>query len=498
MLTFRPAKSWQNATTYTISVGSGARDTAGNPFGSAYTFSFTVGKDFDPPTMSAFPLKGDKGPACGFLGATDIVDFDSDVCHIASGLKLRLTFSESMDQTETAAAFSVEPKVEGDLSWVTPTELLFTPREDLVFGQQYKLTLSAGARDLGGNTMVEPFIRYFTTGDGNPADSVPPRVASIFTDLDGSCDGSYDDVNLYANNFQNLICTDNAGSGSGARIAVNFTEASNCMDTSLTSQAFSINPGASGYITWPTTNTMLFTATRALDPGEQYTLNLTTAATDCAGNNLQDGVVLYFTTGTTGGYPAVSKIEVERDGTPCGVPTDILSVTVQDGCTNGNSPVVVSFTEAMNRVATEGAFSVSPAIAGNFQWAAGDTVMTFTPDEAFTYGSRYTVELSTNVRDAQGHALAELVRGSFVAGALDLQPPDVTDVKLEQNNDGDGCGGVPDDVTVTGNPPAPSTLRTSVSATASGSRSRRPWNGPRRSTRSGCRLRSRSITSGVR
>ena len=65
-----------------------------------------------------------------------------------------------------------------------------------------------------------------------------------------------------------------------------------------------------------------------------------------------------------------------------------------------DAAVVITFIEAMNRTATQGAISFSPAVTGlTFAWSVGDTVVTV-GHAAFAANTQYTLTVSTAAKDA--------------------------------------------------------------------------------------------------
>ncbi|MGQ2800050.1 Ig-like domain-containing protein [Leptospira santarosai] len=451
LLVFTPSQDWQN-TTYTFSIPGSAMDLDGNTLGSSYSFSFTFGIDLLPPRMdfTTGPLLSDLAPACGNLGLTAIPNLTTNICNQTNGTKFRVRFNEPMDQAATTNAFSLSPSVAGLLTWPSPTELLFTPSQNLNLFAQYKLTISTAAKDLAGNAMVSEFISFFTTGNGGPVNNTPPTVLNVLSDVatgPGGCDGGMDD-SLSAS-FVTNVCTDNVGTGQGASFEIIFSKN---MNQNVTSQSFSISPNVSGLISWTSPTTLRFIAAQSLNPNTQYVISINQNATDSGGIQIQNGYVLYFLSSPLGGFPAVNSIDV-FSGTPTncqaglGIVTNILAATVNNACT-GNAavnPIVITFSEPMNSSSLRSGFSISPAVTGQFSFPTANQ-MIFTPDVAFQYGKRYNLSLATSVTNTSGKGLKNPVNATFVVGALDSSQPIAAGIDFEIDGDGDNCGAVPNDV----------------------------------------------------
>ena len=86
----------------------------------------------------------------------------------------------------------------------------------------------------------------------------------------------------------------------------------------------------------------------------------------------------------------------------------LSSVSPQDGATgvapNGN--VSVTFSEPMDKAATEAAFSLAPTggakVAGSFSWSAN--TMTFDPSDDLANGTGYTATVGSGAKDTAGNA----------------------------------------------------------------------------------------------
>jgi len=76
--------------------------------------------------------------------------------------KIKVTFSEPMDQESVESAFSIEPPVSGAFSWSGNT-LTFAPDESLTADITYTVTIDASASDVAGNSMVSLYSWSFST-----------------------------------------------------------------------------------------------------------------------------------------------------------------------------------------------------------------------------------------------------------------------------------------------------------------------------------------------
>lgn len=105
-------------------------------------------------------------------------------------------------------------------------------------------------------------------------------------------------------------------------------------------------------------------------------------------------------------------------GSGGGLPPGVAAITPSDGADGVlvGSTVTVTYTQPMNTVATEAAFSVSPNVNGDHDWSDDATEQTFTPDGPLTPGTTYTVTVSTSAADAAGNVLPEPYTFTFHTG----------------------------------------------------------------------------------
>src|SRR5207249_3341588 len=147
--TFAPAGNLAPLTTYTATIGTGARDLAGNALAADFVWSFTtdVIPDTTSPTVTAMV------PAHSATGV-----------YISS--QIAGTFSEAMDastiNTSTFTLMQGTPPPYTTLfrSGVTAT---FAPAGNLAPLTTYTATIGTGARDLAGNALAADFVWSFTT-----------------------------------------------------------------------------------------------------------------------------------------------------------------------------------------------------------------------------------------------------------------------------------------------------------------------------------------------
>jgi uncharacterized repeat protein (TIGR02543 family) len=189
-----------------------------------------------------------------------------------------VTFSEEMDQTATASAFTLNDgtdDVDGAISWNTAGDTLtFNPTNDLTASTPYTVTVATTAADLAGNTLATEFTSTFTTG--TTSDTTPPTVLGV---------------------VPNDAATDVALS---ATVVVTFSEE---MDQTATASAFTLNDGTTdvvGAISWNVDGDVLtFTPDADLTASTTYTVTVATTAADLAGNTLATEFTSTFATGTS-------------------------------------------------------------------------------------------------------------------------------------------------------------------------------------------------------
>jgi len=169
--TFNPLSSLAPSTTYTATVTTGAKDLAGNPLATGFSWGFTTGvaADTTPPTVSSTV------PASAATG-------------VASNQTINATFSEVMDPLTINTANFLVAGVTGTVAYnVVSRTATFTPASNLAANTVYAATITTGARDLAGNALASNFAWSFTTAAATSGQTpVALGSASTFAVLAGS------------------------------------------------------------------------------------------------------------------------------------------------------------------------------------------------------------------------------------------------------------------------------------------------------------------------
>lgn len=124
----------------------------------------------------------------------------------------------------------------------------------------------------------------------------------------------------------------------------------------------------------------------------------------------------------------------------------IVSITPDDGASGVDvvTSIRITFSEPMDRKSVEAAFDVSPVLAGRFVWSQNDTVLTFIPDRALDYHTKYSLAMTTGSADRAGNRLRAIMSTNFTSGGASpvplasiKQPAAPADADMVFNNNGD-------------------------------------------------------------
>jgi uncharacterized protein YkwD len=127
-------------------------------------------------------------------------------------------------------------------------------------------------------------------------------------------------------------------------------------------------------------------------------------------------VVELLIAGVPGSASADTPIPVQEVMASTGYPDGGMSSASDDVAPDASTDtaIALSFSAAMDRVATEAAFRLTPAVAGTIDWQG--TTLWFTPGQRLAAGTRYTITL-VGARDADGNRLGGDPSFSFTTRA---------------------------------------------------------------------------------
>jgi hypothetical protein len=322
----------------------------------------------------------------------------ANAVNVATNSNVIVRFSEAMNaSTITTANFTVTgpgaTPVNGTVTYDAVNHVAdFLPSPALAGSTLFTATISAGAKDTGGNSLASPFSWSFTTGTG--ADVTPPTVTN--------------------ENPRDLATS----------VAINQTVSatfSEQMDSAtVDTTSFTLMDGVTsipGSVSCPGT-TATFNPTSDLPPGTTITARITTQVRDLANNAMAADFVWTFDTGTgvangpagvvlgtAGNFVILAKSGVSTTGTTAVVGDVGLSPYDQTGLTG--------FSETMDAT---NEFSTSSYVTGSL--FAAD----YAPPTP-TIMTTAVLDMETAYNDAEGRVLPdELNLGAGNIQGMTLAP----------------------------------------------------------------------------
>ncbi len=340
--TFAPFAVLTTSTSYTATITTGAKDSAGAPLAANVAWTFTTA----PPAtvVSTIPANG--------------------ATAVAVNTAISATFSEAMNPaTINAATFTLTgpgaTPVAGTVTYAGNTAT-FTPTAVLSTSTLYTATITTGAQDLTGHALAANFVWTFAT-------AAPASVVSTVP-----ANGT---VSVPANTV----------------VSATFSEAMN--PATINAATFTLaGPGATpvaGNVTY-TGTTATFTPTANLAAGTLYTATITTGARDPNGVGLAANYVWTFATVPS---PSIISTIPVNGATAVAVNTAVSATFSQ--AMNAATITAATFT-----LTGPGATPVS----GTVTYAG--TTATFTPTAVLTTSTSYTATITTGATNPAGVALA--------------------------------------------------------------------------------------------
>jgi hypothetical protein len=367
--TFTPNDPLTTNTVYTGIITKAVTDIAGNAMAADYTWSF----------------------ATGILPTVILTDPTNGAINVTRNKIIMAIFSTPMNATTiNTTTFLVKQgtnSIGGTVSYSGITAA-FTPTNPLAANTVYTCTITTGATDLLGNSLLINYVWSFTTGAAS--DDTPPTVIST------------DPVNLATGVVLNKI------------LSATFSEPMNPFTISSTS--FILKHGTTvvnGSVSYSGITALFYPATNLI-ANTLYTATITTGAEDLAGNALVSNYVWTFTTGAGTDVIAPTVLSVD----PANLATGVLL----------DKKVSAVFSEAMNPltinsntfVLKEGANVITGLVS-----YSGVTAL-FSPTASLTANTTYTATITVGAQDLAGNALAADYVWSFTTGVgFDFTPPTV-------------------------------------------------------------------------
>jgi hypothetical protein len=354
--TFTPAAPLSSTTSYTATITTGVRDVSANNMTANKVWTFTTGDATAPTVVSVSPAAGATG-----VSATTTV---------------QLTFSEAMatatinsanvilKNTATGAVIPATVSYSGNVATITPSSALSG-------GVQYTDSVTTGVTDAAGNPLASPFTSKFTV------ESTPPSVLSI-SPPDGS-------INI----------------STSPTIQVAFSEP---MDqATINSATITLKNTATNALVTTTvvyiagTSSATITPSGPLSNATNYTITVTTGVKDVAGNAMAAPVTAKFTTIPIPDTTAPTIISRSPAAGATGVAT--------------NAFVTITFSEPMDQATINSTNfkvtdSLSAPVAGTVSYDGPSNTAKFTPTSPLNNSAKYTVTVTTGVKDLAGNPLA--------------------------------------------------------------------------------------------
>jgi hypothetical protein len=308
-----------------------------------------------------------------------------------------ITFDQPMDPATTRAAFTIEPKVAGDVV-VQGNQLTFSPARPLARDAGYKVTLAPSAASAAGLKLQQPVSFDFNTAGFLEVASTQPADGTDDVAVDGTVTVAF------------------------GRPVVPLTGAG---DQAGLPQPLVITPTLTGTGEWINTSIYRFTPEKGLAASTSYTVTVKAGLEDTTGGLLAQPYTFRFHTSD----PTIVRWQ----------PENAINVKIEQ-------PISVTFSMPMDRASTEAAFSLlddaGMPFTGAFTWNKDDTELGFKPAQVLKFGGEYKAEVAPTARAANGEGtLRDIGNRGMAFRAVSL--PKVTRTDPAQGNKyADPNGGV--------------------------------------------------------
>ena len=353
--TLNPNANLAFSTRYTVKLTSGIGIAGGTAL-AATEWSFTT---------AAAPVD----PAPTLTGRTPAVN----ATNVAVGTNVTATFSEAVTGIGSTTMRLIDPngaQVAAGYSYnATTRTATLNPSANLATGTRYTVSLTNGIQDQGGNALAATSWSFTTDAAPTVTDRTPGTNATNVSRT-GNVSATFSEAVTGASGT-NVRLT----SPSGATVAAVVTY--NALNRTVT-----LNPVAT------------------LAANTRYTARLSGGIRDLGGNALATTTWSFTTDAVptvTGRTPAANATNVSRTGN--------VSATFSEAVTGANGTNV--------RLTSPSGATVAAVVTYN----SSSRTVTLNPSATLAANTRYTVRLSSGIRDAGGNALATTT-WSFTTDAL--------------------------------------------------------------------------------
>ena len=291
---------------------------------------------------------------------------------VLSDFYVEIEFSSDVNRTDIEDNFGIKGSgdVSGTFQWISGRRFRYTPSDPVTKTGRYVMEIPRSVRDIDGNTMDTDFLSDFYIG----TDFTPPEIVSSDPPFTS---GAADNIAINQN------------------LTVNFSKSMNCESVE---KAFSISPDAAGYFIWSentpgvSNSRLTYILLAQMTYGKLYSLNISKNAGDTSGNYLSSDYRVSFITGSDFTPPTVTGIYNSLIA-----PGYWLNSTVNAGVSK-SAAIAVDFSEPMDRVSVEKAFSVTPAVNGSYSWDS-DSKLLFTPSAPLEPETNYQIYIDKSAKD---------------------------------------------------------------------------------------------------
>jgi hypothetical protein len=290
--------------------------------------------------------------------------------------RVSIEFNSDVKRGDLEKNFSLSSEsgmVEGNFEWASGKRFEFIPRYRLETGSWYIIEIPKTLEDEKGNKMEMDFLSDFYVG-------IDLEKPSVIATAPPYMEGGY----LVDPDIEEI-----------EEIVVTFSKE---MNKNLTESLFSLSPDVSGYFSWNAEGTvMTYHLTSELDYGTQYKLTIPSSVEDIYGNTLDGSHTVIFIIGVDFTSPAVNGVNTVGAPAPPYWDPEITN--------NGISrfaQIAVYFSDSMNTVPTQSAFSISPSVDGTLEWDANQETMFFKPNEPLDSEILYTIRIATTAENIDG------------------------------------------------------------------------------------------------